>query len=117
MVLLCSYESLESSKLPAFYIIYSQHPSHSGKIHGTVKERWQKGEAVVRKGMHAIASLAEQGRQDALLLKTNSACRASFCHHASSSIAPHWSEGFPHVSIAHMLVKSFRLVNCSFCGS
>lgn len=58
----CRYKPLDFSKLPDLYVIYSQDPSNSGKIHSNVKERWQKGETLVRDGMQAIAALAQWGR-------------------------------------------------------
>lgn len=56
------YIPLDPSLLPPLYLMYSNDPSDSGKVHSTVKQRWLQGDPQIRRGMEEVASLAEEGR-------------------------------------------------------
>ena len=52
------------------YIMFSEDPSNSGKIHSDVKRRWEMGDEDVRGGMVELADLARRGK-DLLINKGN----------------------------------------------
>lgn len=63
-----TYERLPESCLPQLYLVYAEaNPSDSGKVHSTVKARWDGGDAFIREKMEEVAGLAEKGRETLLL--------------------------------------------------
>ncbi|XP_018010788.1 probable glucuronokinase 2 [Hyalella azteca] len=49
----------EGTKLPSFFLAYRPDPSDSGKIHSDVRERFDKGDALVQEGMSQLASITD----------------------------------------------------------
>eukprot|EP00043_Microstomoeca_roanoka_P008807 m.84615 g.84615 ORF g.84615 m.84615 type:complete len:617 (-) comp14393_c7_seq2:1547-3397(-) len=57
-----NYEHLSVDKLPQFWLGYVADPSDSGKIHSTVRQRYDQGDEEVVKGMQQFAVLTEKAR-------------------------------------------------------
>jgi len=58
-----TYTPLSTSLVPShLYLVWTDNPSESGKVHSTVKQRWLAGEASVRQGMQQVAACAHEGR-------------------------------------------------------
>ncbi len=59
-----TYTKLPVSMLPAgrFFIAYRNDPSESGKIHSTVRQRYNDGDKAVHEAMARLAAFAAQGR-------------------------------------------------------
>jgi len=57
------YEKLDLSLLPPLYLAYALHPSESGRVHSTVRYRFDKGEKEVVDGMRYLAELTDAFRQ------------------------------------------------------
>ncbi|GLI63469.1 hypothetical protein VaNZ11_006443 [Volvox africanus] len=56
------YCHIDTSLLPQpLYIMYSQNPSESGKVHSGVKERWMAGDPQVRALMSRVAECGDEG--------------------------------------------------------
>jgi len=57
------YEKLNPALLPKLYIAYkTQLGKVSGKVHGDLRTRWEKGEPLVINTLNEIAALAEKGK-------------------------------------------------------
>ena len=56
------YESLSCNDLPAFFLAYLSDPSDSGKIHSTVRQRFDKGETEVVEAMRTFADLTTKAK-------------------------------------------------------
>ncbi|CAB4059499.1 GLCAK [Lepeophtheirus salmonis] len=56
------YQRLSPPRLPKLFIVYSKDPTHSGKIHSNVKQRWMKGEPEVIEGMKNLAKLTDEAK-------------------------------------------------------
>lgn len=56
------YESLDPELLPPLWLIYTDSPSDSGKVHSDVRQRWHQGDRAVHEAMARFASFAEKGR-------------------------------------------------------
>ncbi|GIL66201.1 hypothetical protein Vafri_19795 [Volvox africanus] len=62
------YCHIDTSLLPQpLYIMYSQNPSESGKVHSGVKERWMAGDPQVRSLMRRVAECGDEGLRLLLL--------------------------------------------------
>jgi len=55
-----NYQTLDKKILPKLFLIYSNAPSESGKVHHNVGFRFKKGEPLVIKGMQELANLTDQ---------------------------------------------------------
>ena len=58
---------MDPSALPPLWLVWSENPSDSGKVHSDVRRRWLEGDADIAAGMTAVACLAEAGRCSAWL--------------------------------------------------
>lgn len=56
------YIPIDISLLPPLYLIYTENPSDSGKVHSTVRKRWLDGDEFVRSSMAEAAKIALEGR-------------------------------------------------------
>lgn len=54
------YEYLDSSLIPPLFLAHIDEPSHSGKIHSSVKYRYDEGEAEVVQAMQTFAGYASE---------------------------------------------------------
>jgi glucuronokinase len=71
-----AYESLDPSLLPRMFVAHQPGPAKvSGRVLDDVRARWDRGDEEVRGTLHAIASLATEGR--AALLDGNSGALSS----------------------------------------
>lgn len=61
------YTYLSADALPPLWLIYTNIPSSSSKMHSPVKQRWLDGDQDVVSGMKELAELAKQGRCDIAL--------------------------------------------------
>lgn len=58
------YEVLDPGLLPPLYVAYREDLSKvSGVYHGSLRARWEEGDAAVRAAMEEFAELAERGRR------------------------------------------------------
>jgi glucuronokinase len=57
-----NYEPMDLQLLPPLYLAYSDHPSDSGKIHSTVRYRFDKGDPAVVDGMREFARYTDEAR-------------------------------------------------------
>lgn len=58
-----TYEPMDPRLLPRLFVAHRPASAEgSGRIHGRLRERWERGEADVRNAMTRIATLAEAGR-------------------------------------------------------
>lgn len=57
------YERLDSRLLPRLFLAYVDDPSFSGKVHGDLRFRYERGEKQVLTAMERWASYARQGRR------------------------------------------------------
>jgi len=57
------YERLDLSLLPPLYLAYTPEPSDSGKIHSSVRYRFDRGEREVVEGMRRLGELTEASRE------------------------------------------------------
>jgi len=55
-----NYHKLDISLLPPLYLAYAPIPSDSGKIHSTVRDRWNKKDKEVITAMSTLAGYAEE---------------------------------------------------------
>ncbi|KAI4320490.1 hypothetical protein MLD38_033967 [Melastoma candidum] len=56
------YTPLDSSLLPPLFLIYTDNPSDSGKVHSTVRQRWLNGDKFIISNMKEVANLALEGQ-------------------------------------------------------
>jgi len=57
------YEYVDAEKIPKLFVVWSQNPSNSGKIHQPVRQRWLSGDAEIIQGMQNAADCAREGLQ------------------------------------------------------
>ena len=57
------YEYIDAEKIPKLFVIWSQNPSNSGKIHQPVRQRWLSGDVEIIQGMRNAADCAREGLQ------------------------------------------------------
>ena len=57
-----TYTRLPEACMPQLHLVYAENPSDSGKVHSTVKARWESGDAFIRGKMEQVAAVAEKGR-------------------------------------------------------
>jgi len=57
------YERLDLSLLPPLYLAYTPEPSDSGKIHSTVRYRFDRGEREIVEGMRRLGELTDASRE------------------------------------------------------
>ena len=57
------YEYIDAEKIPKLFVIWSQNPSNSGKIHQPVRQRWLSGDVEIIQGMRNAADCAREGSQ------------------------------------------------------
>ena len=57
------YEYIDAEKIPKLFVIWSQNPSNSGKIHQPVRQRWLSGDVEIIQGMQNAADCAREGLQ------------------------------------------------------
>jgi glucuronokinase len=53
---------MDPESLPPLYVIYSNNPSNSGRVHSDVRKRWLAGDVRVQHDMDIIADFARIGR-------------------------------------------------------
>jgi glucuronokinase len=54
------YEEIDKDLLPNLFLIYSNAPSESGKVHSKIGFRFKKGEYLVVNGMERLAKITKQ---------------------------------------------------------
>jgi len=59
------YESLDPASVPPLFLAYLGKPKDSGRVHSTVRERWNRGDREVVEAMRTFARFASEGK-DAL---------------------------------------------------
>lgn len=79
---------MEPESLPPLYVIYSNNPSNSGRVHSDVRKSWLAGDVQVRQGMEDIAKFARLGRYPPTKILSVHGCRFNF---AGSKHAPTYS--------------------------
>jgi glucuronokinase len=57
------YEEIDKSLLPKLFLIYSNAPSESGKVHSKVGFRFKRGEKKVVKAMEDLAKLTDRAKK------------------------------------------------------
>ena len=57
------YDRMDLSLLPPLYLAYTLDPSDSGRIHSTVRYRFERGEPEVVRGMRRLAELTDACRE------------------------------------------------------
>ena len=57
------YEYVDAEKIPKLFVVWSQNPSNSGKIHQPVRQRWLSGDIEIIQGMKVAADCARDGLQ------------------------------------------------------
>ncbi len=56
------YESIELDELPLLFLVYTDKPKDSGKVHSDVRARWHQGDAAIIDGMEELAQIAADGK-------------------------------------------------------
>ena len=56
------YESLNPNLILPLWLIYTDNPSDSGKVHSNVRQRWLRGDKAVHQAMCELATFAQKGR-------------------------------------------------------
>jgi glucuronokinase len=57
------YTYVDCDKIPKLFIVWSQNPSNSGKIHQPVRQKWLNGDSEIIQGMKTAADCAREGLQ------------------------------------------------------
>ena len=57
------YVELDPSLLPSLWLVWTENPSDSGKVHSTFKQRYNAGDKRTRALMTEVASLPVAGRE------------------------------------------------------
>ncbi len=57
------YKTIDKENIPNLFLIYSNAPSESGKVHSKVGWRFKKGEKLVVEGMEKLAKLTDKAYQ------------------------------------------------------
>jgi molybdenum cofactor synthesis domain-containing protein len=57
------YEYVDAEKIPKLFVVWTQNPSNSGKIHQPVRQRWLSGDIEIIQGMKVAADCARDGLQ------------------------------------------------------
>ncbi|NQU45309.1 GHMP kinase [bacterium] len=108
------YEEIDPNLLPPLYVAYRDVLSEGTEVvHNNLRERWERGDAEVRKGMDRFAHLAEEFFQ---ALKTGSHRRMSELMNENFDLRA----GLMRISQANWdLINAARNVEASakFCGS
>lgn len=55
------YTYVDCDKIPKLFIVWSQNPSNSGKIHQPVRQKWLNGDSEIIQGMKNCSRLCERG--------------------------------------------------------